>query len=97
MENVFGSIQVYGESWQVTARRKFNDVELNAVRNTEVVPSKYGKSVCFFMKAGGTTYIPMSQQGVQLNEGESVDLTKCELLTLERTGDSPIMRVEVKG
>lgn len=97
MENVFGTLTTYGENWQVTARRSFNEVEKNAVRTANVVPSNFGKSVCFFMKAGGSTYIPMSQKGVQLAEGSVVDINKCELITLERSGDAPITRVEIMG
>lgn len=98
MENVFatGSLTIYGENWQVKGRRGFTDAEKQAVRSTVVVDSKYGKSICFFMKAGGSTYIPMSNHGVQLGIGASVDMSKAELLTLSRTGESDILRVEIK-
>lgn len=95
MENVFGSLQVYGEAWQVTSRRKFNSDEIAAIRKNEVVPSQFGKSVCFFLVSGGSTFIPMSNHGKQPEAGESIDMTKCELLTLERSGDDPIVRVEI--
>lgn len=99
MENVFvnGGLTIYGENWQVKGRRGFTDAEKGAVRSASVVDSKYGKSICFFMKTGGTMFIPMSNHGTQLGIGASVDMSKAELVTLGRTGDADILRVEIKG
>ena len=97
MENVFvnGSLTTYGESWKVVESRKFNDDEIQAVRSNTVVNSKYGKSVCFFMKRGGQTYIPMSNQGDDAALGSSIDMSNAKLVTLHREGDGNILRVEI--
>jgi hypothetical protein len=92
--NVFAGLQVYGGSWNVVASRGFDAEEIAAVRKAEVVSSQYGSSVCFFMKSGGQTYIPLSNQS-SLNVGDEVDLAKAKLLTLHRDGDGDIMRVDI--
>ena len=45
------------------------------------------------MKAGGQTYIPLSNDSA-LAVGDSVDLSKAQLLTLEKDGESDIIRVK---
>lgn len=97
MENVFGNgtLTVYGESWMKVNERSFNEAEINAVRSNSVVNSQYGKSVCFFMKGGGQTYIPLSKQGKDAELGSSIDMTAAKLVTLHRDGDGNILRVEL--
>jgi len=96
MENVFGgSLQVYGENWQKVNERAFNADEIAAVRSNSVVNSQYGKSVCFFLKGGGQSYIPVSKQGADPALGSSIDLTTAKLVTLHREGDGDILRVEL--
>lgn len=92
--NIFSALQVYGGSWNVVASRNFDAEEIAAVRKAEVVSSQYGSSVCFFMKSGGQTYIPLSNQS-SLAVGDDVDLSKAKLLTLHRDGDGDIMRVDI--
>ena len=91
--NIFDGLQVYGGSWNVVASRNFDAEEIAAVSRAEVVTSQYGNSVCFFMKAGGQTYIPLSNQS-SLSVGDSVALAKAKLLTLHRDGDGNITRVD---
>lgn len=95
MENVFGGLQKYGENWTVVESRNFNEAEIAAVRSNSVVNSQYGKSVCFFMKGGGQTYIPVSNQGADPALGSSIDLTTAKLVKLHREGDGNILRVEL--
>ena len=96
MENVFGgSLQVYGENWQKVNERAFNQDEINAVRSNSVVNSQYGKSVCFFLKGGGQSYIPVSKQGADPALGSSINMTTAKLVTLHREGDGDILRVEL--
>lgn len=91
--NIFSGLQVYGGSWNVKSTRKFDQEEINAVKKAEVVSSEYGNSVCFFMKTGGQTYIPLSIDS-SLSVGDSVDLKSAELLTLHRDGSNDIVRVK---
>lgn len=94
MENVFASLVSYGENWQKVNERSFTEEECNAVRKATIQESKYGNSVCFFMKSGGCTYIPMSNQGVQHPVGTDVNIKDAKLVTLHRSGDGDILRVE---
>ncbi len=91
--NIFSSLRVYAGKWAVKAERAFTADEIDAVDHAEVVDSQYGNSVCFFMKSGGQTFIPLSTNSA-LGIGDAVDLTKAKVLTLERPGDADIYRVE---
>ena len=91
--NIFSSLRVYAGKWAVKASRGFSQDEINAVERATVVDSQYGNSVCFFMKGGGQTFIPLSNNS-SLGLGDDVDLSKASLLTLERPGDADIYRVE---
>lgn len=91
--NIFDSLQKYAGNWSVVGNRVFNQDEIGAVEHAEVVSSAYGSSVCFFLKGGGQSYIPLSTQS-SLAVGDTVDLTKAKLLTLHRDGNDDIVRVE---
>lgn len=91
--NIFNDLHVYADKWAVKAKRAFSKEETDAVDHAQVVDSQYGLSVCFFMKSGGQTFIPLSN-GSALATGDSVDLSKASLLTLERAGDADILRVD---
>jgi hypothetical protein len=95
MTNVFNGLTTYAGNWSVINRRDFNSEEKAAVKSASVVASQYGSSVCFIMKGGGQTYIPVSRDG-GFAVGDSVDLDSVELLTLHRDGDSDIIRVSKK-
>ena len=92
--NIFNSLRVYAGKWAVKASRAFSNDEIEAVDHATVVDSQYGSSVCFFMKSGGQTFIPLSTNST-LNIGDDVNLTNAKLLTLGREGDADIYRVEV--
>ena len=91
--NIFAGLQVYGGSWNVKSERSFDAEEIQAVSKAEVVASEYGNSVCFFMKSGGQTYIPLSNQST-LSVGDTVDLEKAKVLTLHRDGNDDITRIQ---
>ena len=91
--NIFSSLRVYAGKWAVKASRSFSQDEIDAVDHATVVDSQYGNSVCFFMKSGGQTFIPLSTNS-DLGLGDEVDLSKAQLLTLQRPGDADIYRVE---
>lgn len=92
--NIFNSIRVYAGKWQVKDSRSFSQEELDAIHRASVVDSQYGLSVCFFLKAGGQSFIPLSSTS-SLNVGDVVNLAAAKLLTLSREGDADIMRVEI--
>lgn len=91
--NVFSSLRVYAGKWAVKATRVFSQEEIDAVDTASVVDSQYGMSVCFFMKGGGQTFIPLSNTS-SLNVGDTVNLATAKLLTLGREGEADILRVE---
>lgn len=92
--NIFKGRRVYNNGWEVTDSRKFEKEEIALVKRAEVVPSQYGLSACFFMKAGGRTYIPLSRD-CTLEEGDTIDLKDARILTLSREGDNDIERIEI--
>jgi hypothetical protein len=93
MANIFSSLRTYAGKWEVKSSRSFTAEEIAAVKSNVIVSSQYGNSLCFFMKNGGMTYIPMSTNA-SAGIGESVDLTKVRLLTLGKEGESDIYRIE---
>lgn len=92
--NIFNSLRVYAGKWMIKASRAFTQEEIAAVKSATVVPSQYGNSVCFMMVGGGQTYIPLANDAT-VGVGESVDLTKAQLLTLSKEGESDINRVSI--
>ena len=93
MANIFSSLRVYAGKWNLKSSRAFSPEEVAAVASAVVVASQYGNSVCFTMVGGGQTFIPLSQNSAK-SVGESIDLTSARLLTLEKSGEADIFRVE---
>lgn len=92
--NIFNAIKVYNGKWQVKNTRNFTQEEIDAVKSASVVDSQYGLSVCFILWSGGQSYIPLDQNSTK-SVGDSIDLSKAQLLTLGREGDADIMRVSI--
>lgn len=92
--NIFSTLRTYAGKWNVKSSRAFTQEEIQAVDSATVVPSQYGNSVCFMMVGGGQTYIPLANDAT-VGVGESIDLTKAKLLTLEKVGESDINRVSI--
>ena len=91
--NIFSSLRVYAGKWMLKSSRAFTAEEMAAVQSATVVPSQYGNSVCFVMVSGGQTFIPLSSTS-NLGVGDSVNLSTARLLTLEKSGEADIYRVE---
>ena len=91
--SIFDKLEVYAAKWAKTASRGFQTEEIAAVNEAVVVESEYGNSVCFFMKAGGRTYLPLSTESTY-EVGDKVDLTSAKLITLSKSGEADISRVE---
>lgn len=92
--NIFSTLRTYAGKWGVKSSRAFTQEEIQAVESATVVPSQYGNSVCFMMVGGGQTYIPLANDAT-VGVGESIDLTKAKLLTLEKEGELDINRVSI--
>lgn len=81
--------------WKLKSERSFTQDEIDAVSEAIVIPSQYGNSVEFTMKLGGKcTYIPLEKSS-NIAIGEAVDMKQAKLLTLEKEGESDIVRVKV--
>lgn len=91
--NIFNSLRKYAGKWAVIASRAFTVEEQNAVSSAKVVTSQYGNSVCFMMVGGGQTFIPLSQNSSKA-VGDTIDLSKAQLLTLAKDGEENIYRIE---
>ena len=92
--NIFAGLQKYATKYQVKDSRVFNSEELADVVSAKVVASQFGMSVCFFMKSGCQTYIPVSRDSV-CQVGDVVDVNKAKILILEKEGSQDIARVEI--
>ena len=90
--NIFSALRIYAGKWSEKEARAFAPEEIAAVEKAEVVESQYGLSVCFMMKAGGQSYIPLDQNS-SLGIGSIIDLSKAQLVTLQRPGENDIYRV----
>ena len=90
--NIFSALRIYAGKWSEKEARAFAPEEIAAVEKAEVVESQYGFSVCFMMKAGGQSYIPLDQNS-SLGIGSIIDLSKAQLVTLQRPGENDIYRV----
>lgn len=93
MANIFSSLRVYAGKWNLKSSRAFSPEEIAAVASAVVVASQYGNSVCFTMLGGGQTFIPLSQNSAKA-VGASIDLASAKILTLEKSGEADIFRVE---
>lgn len=91
--NIFAGLQKYATRYEVKDTRSFNTEELAQISSAKVVASQYGMSVCFYMKAGGQTYVPVSRDSI-CQVGDVVDVTKAKILTLEKDGET-INRIEI--
>ena len=91
--NIFSALRVYAGKWNVKESRDFTQEEMDAIDTASVVDSQYGMSVCFFMRGGGQTYIPLSNDSNK-SVGDTIDLKTAKLLTLGRQGEADIFRVK---
>lgn len=92
--NIFSALRVYAGKWNEKETKSFTSEEIALVDKAEVVESNYGLSVCFFMKAGGQSYIPLDQNS-SAAIGEQIDLTKAQVVTLQKQGKKDIFRVRI--
>lgn len=94
MKNIFEGKKIYATKWveDKDAVRDFESIELEMVIRAEVVPSQYGNSVKFTMKASGEIFIPVDQRSTCV-VGDTVDLTKAKITMFNKPGEEPIERI----
>lgn len=91
--NIFEKLERYC-SWTVTAKRPFEQGEIDQVARAYVRPSNYGMSVCFLMKDGSRTFVPLDSNSEAM-EGDVVDLHQAQIVTLSKPGEEDINRILV--
>ena len=77
---------------KVLNRRRFTQEEIDEVNYAEVVKSKSGRSVCFYMKKGGNKYITLDQNS-KLGIGERVCINLAEIVIIDKEDDGAVVRV----
>ena len=90
---LFSNIKTYATGWAVKSTSKISPADIAAVDRAVVVDSQFGKSVCFYLKAGGQAYYPVALDS-ELSVGQTVDLNAVEVLTLEKSGEKDIIRIK---
>ncbi len=90
---LFTNIKTYATGWAVKSTSKMSPADIAVVDRAVVVDSQFGKSVCFYLKAGGQAYFPVAQDS-ELSVGQTVDLNAVEVLTLEKSGEKDIIRIK---
>lgn len=94
MNNIFSALRTYAGKWSVKDTRDFTPEEIGGVKKAVVVSSSYGMSVCFYMRSGGMTFIPLDQNS-SAGLGEEINLSKAKLITLGKDGEADIVRVSI--
>lgn len=95
--NIFEGRIIYAQPWTVKNVEDMEASEKAQVASAEVVRSKKYPdqlSVCFHMKAGGMIYVSLDKNAT-VGEGDTVDVNKCKVVTLGRTGDKDIQKILV--
>jgi len=93
-------IKIYKSEWQEVAARKFNQRECEQISEAIVVPSKYGKSVCFDIIGKSKAFIPL-EPIARAEIGDRLNPTEIELVNIKYVGDNPtqaktdILRIRV--
>lgn len=89
----FSKLQEYDAKWQQVDSRSFNERDKSLIASARVVNSDYGYSVCFLMKSGKNTYVPLSKMS-SLLPGDAVDLDSAKIITLAKEGNEDIYRID---
>lgn len=95
MSNIFDNFTASTGKWTLKSEVSLAAEDKAMFSSAKVVSSEYGKSVCFFLKSGGQQYIPMSNQGAQLNIGDNVNLDRVTIQVLGKQGERDILRAKI--
>lgn len=95
MASILDNLRTYAGKWMVVQTTKIAAEDVAMIKAAHVVESEYGLSVCMLMHSGGMKFIPLSRDS-SLDEGDTVDITSIEFLTLAKAGESDILRADGK-
>ena len=79
-------VKIYKSEWEEVSSRKFDEAECNLITEATVVPSKYGKSVCFLIPQKGKAFIPLEPIS-DANIGDKLDVHTLQLVNLKYVGN----------
>lgn len=85
----------FNERWRVTNKRPFTKEEIKLVKEAFVVQTKAGYSVKFIFNDLSKKYIPVDESS-NVSICEIIDLENAMLLTLSKSGQDDIYRVQPK-
>ena len=89
--SIFDLVKLYASEWTEVNHRKFTPDECKAVQGASVVPSQYGKSVCFLF-VNGKRYIPL-EPTADVAVGDTLAVEKLEIVALKYTGTNTNQKV----
>ena len=92
---LFNDIKVYAGKWSVVKETPISAAEVAEVEKGVVVDSKFGLSVCLYLKAGGRVYFPLTSDS-EVGAGSIVDINKVSIVELAKSGENNIIRLKVK-
>ena len=84
--------KLYGGSWSLKSTENLLTVD-NSIKSGVVCDGKFGKQVCFTLTTGETGYLPLSRDS-QLEAGEEFPVANAKVLTLSKSGEDDIVRVQ---
>lgn len=89
------SVKVYAGKWSVVKESPISAEDAAEVEKGVVVDSKFGLSVCLYLKAGGRVYFPVSTDS-EVGAGSIVDVSQINIVELAKPGEDNIIRLKVK-
>ena len=87
--NIFNNLKLYDNRWRVKSVRKFTVEEIAMVEKAQVIESQYGGSVCFFLKNGMATSVPLDNDA-KSRIGDFIDMNTAEIVTLAKYFIMPV-------
>jgi hypothetical protein len=84
--------KTYQDTWSEVSRERFDAETIDAVEAAEVVASEWGISVKLTLIDGQVAYFPISKEVKDACIGDTVDVSKCFLVTLKR-GDKTCEKI----
>lgn len=91
MSSIFDAVKLYESEWTEVNSRKFTPEECKSVQGCSVVPSQYGKSVCFLF-VNGKRYIPLEPTAT-VAVGDTLAVDKLKIVALKYSGTNTQQKV----
>lgn len=93
MASFLDSLRSYAGKWSVKSSAKLSAEESAQIKSITVQTSDYGLSACLLMHSGARKYVPVSRDSA-LAEGDTVVKESVRIITLEKEGETDILRLD---